>query len=203
MIRRIPVLPTLIVLAAIAVMVRLGFWQLDRLHQKEALLGQYESAKDLPEVTDLNTFRLIDYPTPFTRVHVKCDSIIETATLAGRNLAEEAGWAHHVKCNYRGPSGGGYERRIIAGWSRDFAPRKFAASEVTGTVVPDKGADPLFWHIVADPPLAGLEANAKPDPTNIPNNHLSYAVQWFLFALTALVIYALALRKRLQSGREG
>jgi len=29
-----------------------------------------------------------------------------------------------------------------------------------------------------------------------PNNHLSYAIQWFFFAATALVIYVLALRKR-------
>ena len=33
----------------------------------------------------------------------------------------------------------------------------------------------------------------------MPNNHLAYAVQWFLFALTALVIYAIALRKRLKT----
>jgi cytochrome oxidase assembly protein ShyY1 len=52
-------------------------------------------------------------------------------------------------------------------------------------------------RLVADPPLAGLAANARPDPSDIPNNHLSYAVQWFLFAVTALVIYLLALRKRL------
>ena len=52
--------------------------------------------------------------------------------------------------------------------------------------------------MIADPPLAGLEANARPDPASIPNNHLSYAIQWFLFALTALVIYAIALRKRLR-----
>jgi surfeit locus 1 family protein len=51
-----------------------------------------------------------------------------------------------------------------------------------------------------DPDLsefAKLQPNARPDPNDIPNNHLSYAVQWFLFALTALVIYGLALRKRL------
>ncbi len=30
----------------------------------------------------------------------------------------------------------------------------------------------------------------------MPNNHLSYAVQWFSFAATALIIYALALRRR-------
>jgi surfeit locus 1 family protein len=49
---------------------------------------------------------------------------------------------------------------------------------------------------VAAPPLAGLEANAIPDPAEIPNNHFAYAVQWFVFAATALVIYGLALRKR-------
>ena len=53
------------------------------------------------------------------------------------------------------------------------------------------------WRIIANPPLAGLSANAVPDPSDLPNNHLAYAVQWFLFALTALVIYFLALRKRL------
>jgi surfeit locus 1 family protein len=30
----------------------------------------------------------------------------------------------------------------------------------------------------------------------VPNNHLSYAIQWFFFATTAVVIYVLALRKR-------
>jgi cytochrome oxidase assembly protein ShyY1 len=62
---------------------------------------------------------------------------------------------------------------------------------VVGTIAPGP-------RLVADPPLAGLEANERPDPSEIPNNHLSYAVQWFLFALTALVIYAVALRRRLR-----
>ena len=33
-----------LVLAAVAVMVRLGFWQLDRLAQKEAMIARYSSA---------------------------------------------------------------------------------------------------------------------------------------------------------------
>jgi surfeit locus 1 family protein len=49
---------------------------------------------------------------------------------------------------------------------------------------------------VADPPVGGLAANAAPDPADLPNNHLAYAGQWFFFALTALVIYVLALRRR-------
>ena len=37
---------------------------------------------------------------------------------------------------------------------------------------------------------------AAPDPGDLPNNHLAYAGQWFLFALAAAVIYVLALRRR-------
>ena len=51
-------------------------------------------------------------------------------------------------------------------------------------------------RLVAAPPQAGLAQLALPDPRDLPNNHLSYAVQWFLFAATALVIYVLALRKK-------
>lgn len=55
-------------------------------------------------------------------------------------------------------------------------------------------------RLIADPPVAGLAASALPDPKSIPNNHWSYAIQWFLFAGVALVIYAIALRKRLAAG---
>jgi surfeit locus 1 family protein len=32
----------------------------------------------------------------------------------------------------------------------------------------------------------------------VPNNHRSYAVQWFLFAAAALIIYLLAVRGKLR-----
>jgi len=84
----------------------------------------------------------------------------------------------------------------VLGWSNNPAEVKWQGGQVTGTVTPN---GELGYQIVADPPVAGLAANARPDPNDIPNNHLAYAVQWFFFALVALVIYALALRKR---GRE-
>jgi surfeit locus 1 family protein len=43
--RRIPVFASLVVLAAVAVMIALGFWQLRRMHQKEALLAHYAAAR--------------------------------------------------------------------------------------------------------------------------------------------------------------
>ena len=51
-------------------------------------------------------------------------------------------------------------------------------------------------RLVAEVPQAGLRPLAAPDPGDLPNNHLAYAGQWFFFALTALVIYVLALRRR-------
>jgi len=52
-------------------------------------------------------------------------------------------------------------------------------------------------HVAASAP-AGLEPAAPPSPKIIPNNHRSYAVQWFSFAAIALIIYALALQKRMK-----
>ena len=80
--------------------------------------------------------------------------------------------------------------RVALGWSRDPKDPVWNGGVVQGVVAPGP-------RLVADPPLAGLQANFRPDPADIPNNHLSYAVQWFLFAATALVIYAIALWKRL------
>ncbi|MDB5686282.1 MAG: surfeit locus 1 family protein, partial [Rhizorhabdus sp.] len=44
----------------------------------------------------------------------------------------------------------------------------------------------------------GLEPSVPPSIADIPNNHRGYAVQWFIFALTAAIIYAIALRRRLR-----
>ena len=77
--------------------------------------------------------------------------------------------------------------RVVLGWSRNPASPVWSGGVVTGRIAPGP-------RLVADPPLAGLQPNAKPDPADIPNNHLAYAVQW-----VALVIYALALRKRMRA----
>ena len=53
------------------------------------------------------------------------------------------------------------------------------------------------------PPRAGLLPLERPDPSDLPNNHIAYAWQWFLFALTALVIYGLAVRKRVMGEERG
>ena len=111
------------------------------------------------------------------------------APQAGRNAQDQAGWAQVATCVL--PAG--LVARVVLGWASAPAPVSWSGGDVTGIFL-DKGkGEPI---IVADPPLAGLAPNARPDPSDIPNNHLSYAVQWFSFAAIALVIYTLALRKR-------
>ncbi len=190
MIRRLPVIPTLIVLLAVGVMIRLGFWQLGRLDQKEALIARYASAQtmsaDAPWPRDEAQAEMVFY----RHARIRCTQVESILPMAGLNAKGESGLAHVATCDLQN----GGKANVVLGWSRDPAPRSWSGGEVDGLIAPggDAGA-----RLVADPPLAGLDANARPDPSTIPNNHLSYAVQWFLFAAVALVIYALAVRKRL------
>ena len=50
MIRRLPLIPTIIVAAAVLTMIGLGVWQLRRAAWKDALLARYEAAQSLPPI---------------------------------------------------------------------------------------------------------------------------------------------------------
>ena len=171
-------------------MIALGVWQLQRLSWKEALLARYEAARTMN--ADVAWPR---DPAPaqnalFRHARVVCERVLARSAGAGRNLAGESGWVQSARCALDG----GGEATIALGWSRDPALVPWSGGEVFGIVAPGaKGAARL---IAANPP-AGLAPLAPPDPRDIPNNHLAYAIQWFLFAAVAATIYALALRKRL------
>jgi cytochrome oxidase assembly protein ShyY1 len=186
MISRLPKLATLLVLVAVAIMIRLGFWQLHRLHEKEALLAHYAAAQamsaDVPFPQDAEAAQAVLY----RHSRIDCREVKAITATAGHNARGESGMAQAADCLLAD----GGKARVVMGWSRSPDTPDWRGGEVMGVIAPGP-------RLVADPPLAGLEANARPDPADIPNNHLSYAVQWFLFATTALVIYALAVRKRL------
>ena len=51
MIRRLPLLPTLVVGIAVAIMIALGIWQLQRAGEKEQLLARYRAAEGQPPIS--------------------------------------------------------------------------------------------------------------------------------------------------------
>lgn len=203
-VKRPPILATLVVLIAVAAMIGLGLWQLQRRAWKNDLLARYAAAAANPAPLVLDGARL---PPDAAYRHVvwPCPEAQGDQIVAGRNAAGRSGWAHVTTCIARS-NGVAHSVPVVIGWSFGVAPVQWHGGTVTGTAVPgpkggvvppgDAAIRPLDWHIVADPPLAGLVANARPDLAEIPNNHWSYAIQWFAFAATALVIYALALARR-------
>lgn len=188
--RRIPIIPTILVLAAAGIMVWLGFWQLSRLREKEALLARYTSAHVQAAGVPWPTSERAAQLSLYRQSRLLCVRVTERRGVAGRNAKGEAGLALYAQCVL--PDGS--QAKVVMGWASD--PRTLGTwngGEVRGVIAPGP-------RLVADPPLGGLQANERPDPSEIPNNHLAYAGQWFFFALTALVVYAIALRRRLVPG---
>lgn len=182
------ILTHLIVAAAIATMIGLGLWQLDRLEWKEGLIAQYRLADDAQPVAYPG---LSTVPPLYRRSGFNCLEVVGWRHQAGQNAKGEAGFAHVADCR-TGAEGPG--AAVDIGWSREpEAGTDWKGGPVEGVIGPDE----RFGHrLVSSEGLAGLQASAKPDPGAMPNNHLAYAVQWFAFAAIAAIIYLLALRKK-------
>ena len=194
--KRVPILPTLIVLLAVAGMIALGLWQLlDRLPQKEAYLAQLAANPARPVIA----FPLFpDESLLFRRAEADCRPPV-TIRRAG---AGAAGFRLIATCSV--PQG---STQVQLGTTHDpRAETRWPGGRVTGYVAhaPDSRSliqsafdhRPQAMMLVADTPAAGLEANPSPDIDAVPNNHLAYAVQWFLFAAITAIIYALAVVRR-------
>jgi len=196
--RRLPILPTLIVALAVAAMIALGIWQLQRARWKEGLLAQYAAAAAMPAV-DLDPLLDRRAPLPplsFRRALVSCDAAAAEAEIrAGRNLGDEAGQAYVIPCR-PGAEGPAARIRVNVGWSaRPDGPRRISLHGLVAGRLGAIGEDGPVTLIAATP-VPPLAASRPPSLDSIPNNHRLYALQWFLFAAAALIIYLLALRKR-------
>lgn len=196
MTRRIPFVATAIVLLAVATMIALGFWQLARKAEKEALLERYTRAVGMSAEVPWPR-KSADYPAALYRhARIDCARVERIEAVAGRSAAGRAGWAQIARC--RLDDGG--TAAVALGWSPGPEGPRWAGGVVGGFIAP---AGKTGIRLVAAPAQAGLDQLAPPDPANLPNNHLSYAVQWFAFAVTALVIYGLALRGRWRGSGPG
>ena len=181
---RFPLLPTLIVLAACANMVGLGIWQLGRMDEKAELLARYAAAETASEPA---AFPLSGDGAEvwFRRSAVTCERVLAIQPVAGTAASGAKGWAMRANCAI----GEDAAALVDIGFSRTLEVPAWAGGEAVGVIAPGP-------RLIADPALGGLEPLARPDPADLPNNHFAYAMQWFFFAITALVIYTIALRAR-------
>ena len=190
---RVPILPTILVVLAIAVMVALGLWQLgDRLPAKEAYLAQLA---DNPSEQPIAFPSQPDDSLLFRRTYAPCPAPVSIR----RAGAGASGFRLIATC------GSGIQVQL--GTTRDPATTlAWSGGPVRGYISHAPDSRPLIAGLFDDTPIplllvaaeppAGLTANAPPDLSAVPNNHLAYGVQWFLFAGIAAVIYILALRRR-------
>ena len=187
---KLPIIPTILVALAVATMLGLGIWQLERRQQKEALLASYAAAAGKPPI-GWPTIPPKD-PLPLFRAATgNCLSVVGFRTAPGQSVQGEPGFLVIADCR-TGAEGPGLS--VELGWSKNpNAGRDYRGGLVSGVIAPDSRNR---MRLVAATPGPGLVASAPPSTDTIPNNHLSYAIQWFLFAGIALVIYVLALRGR-------
>jgi surfeit locus 1 family protein len=226
---------TALMLAAFAVLIGLGVWQLQRLHWKQGLIAEIETrSKGEPIALDQAIAIAREGRDPsYYRVKVEgrfdhAKELYLYAVSEGR-----AGW--HVITPLATESGEVVliDRGFVPDELRNPAAR--AADELGGMVTvigivrvpetqgsftPDNeiGANRWFWRDLQ--PMARaigtgdvapfyLEAEKGDVPggwpeggqtrLELPNNHLQYAITWFLLAAALLVIYGLYLRSAYRS----
>ena len=199
---KLAVIPTLVVALAVAAMIALGFWQLDRRTQKESAIAQLATNIARPPIA---------FPVSgtgdaalFRRSSLDCAQVTGVSRESGRAANGVRGWRVIATCR---TAAGGTDYPVQLGVARSPDDSlDWKGGPVNGYISYEpnhraliRGAfdrSPKRLMLVVATPPAGLAANPGPDLSAVPNNHLAYAVQWFLFAGIALVIYLLAVRRR-------
>ena len=195
MIKRLPVVPTIVVLAAVALMICLGVWQLQRAKWKEGLIARYAAADRLPPIAFPTAPLHKDQLPLFRHATGVCLRILGQRAIGGENRAGEPGYVHIVDCVTGGEGPG---MSVEVGWSKDpNAKVNWTGGLVSGVIAPDRVHR---MRLVAASAPPGLEPSKVPDVTSVspvtPAGHRGYAATWFGLALIALVTYVLAVRKR-------
>jgi surfeit locus 1 family protein len=201
---RFPLLPTLIVAAAVAAMIGLGIWQLGRAEEKDALKARLEQNAGLPLMA-LPRAAIADERLLFRRASAFCLEVTSWRRTGGKSVDGMSGTRFIADCR-TGAEGPGFAADMGVSADPKAEPR-WRGGEVAGIIVAEPSNEGLLARLfgkappprpmlVSARPAPGLAASAPPSTDSFTNNSLFYAFQWFFFAAAAAVIYLLALRRR-------
>lgn len=200
--RRWPLLPSILVLLCAAIMVGLGVWQLARHQQKQAAIAAISANFDKSAIAFPKTGPVAQ-DMLFRASSFYCLRVTGWSKEAGKADNGASGYRYIAQCS-TGAEGQGALVTLGVGGRPDISPT-WTGGPVSGRIMeePDHrpfiarwfGPDlPLRPMLVADnSPDPQLKTPAPPSIASIPDNHMGYAVQWFIFAALAVVIYTLAL----------
>ena len=131
--RRVPIVSTVIVIAAILTMIGLGVWQLERLQWKQNLMAHYVAAMANPAA--------VPFPSAdpqqteavlFRRASVNCRFTSDWNSISGRNGNDQAGYVHVVLCGIEGNK----TAYVQAGWTQGPQHPEWKGGEVSGLIAP-------------------------------------------------------------------
>ncbi|MFZ4690129.1 MAG: SURF1 family protein [Polymorphobacter sp.] len=202
--RRIPVFPTLLTVVMLAVLVSLGVWQLQRREWKAALIARLEAAQTQPllEPADYRRAMTREASVQYRRAELPCSpgTVLPYDIKGGSSRTGTSGYMVLVSCrpNNRPP-----DIVAVAGWTqRPDAVRVPVTVDTIfrGIIIErpygDASARPQFM-LIPDTAVPPLQPARLPTPADLPDNHLSYAGQWFGLAIVLAAIYGLWLRRHL------
>ena len=201
--KRLPLGATILTLLMIPALIALGVWQLERRAWKHALIARLEAAKSLPPVTPHDYYRamigLADLQYRHAEVDCRPGKVAPYDVKGGTSADDQGGFLVLVDCNdparHAKP-----DLVVVAGWT--LRPATVTSLDLdtrfAGTLIEHPyGTAPGRPQFMLIPATAapGLLPSRIPVPDDLPDNHLSYALQWFAFAATLAVIYALYVRQ--------
>lgn len=213
--RLVPVVPTIMVAAMLAVLVSLGLWQIDRMHQKEEMLAHYR-ANSLAAPAPLPATMADPENHAFRTALLNCTFEGEAVLSPGASVSGKAGQHVYALCRDEGradrvvvdlgwvpfqaqvPAVDGLSATVegvVRPWAGHTAMEKLSGSARVSpeSFRADAPIAPVFVQAERLVPAGGsVFPQTQPSPLRpeaIPNNHRSYAIQWFLFAGTLLAIY--------------
>lgn len=217
-------LPGLLSLAALAVLIGLGTWQVERMHWKRAALAAIAAAEARPGVD------LPEVPPPFLKVRVTGRLRFDLAALYGAEGRERrSGPVMGAQLLVPLERAAGPPVLVMLGWvpalPADRTPREatvegyvrppepagaFAAKDDTAgrrfysldpaVIGPALGLGPVAPYVLV---VLGTPQDGQPEPARtLPrpsDNHLSYAITWYGLALGLIGVFFFFARKVLRA----
>lgn len=203
--KRSALFPTLLTFVMLTTLISLGIWQLQRRAWKHELVRTLAAAQSLPPLEPVDYFRAMtgEASVQYRRAELPCSPgrVLPYDLKGGSSAGGVSGYLVLVSCR---PNRKPPDIVAVAGWTRrpDAAQVPILVDTVFKGLIIERPygrvpGRPQFMLIpnTAVPPL---ERSRLPTPEDLPDNHLSYAFQWFGLAVVLATIYGIWLRRRLR-----